>query len=413
MSKNIVICFDGTNNQFGVDGNTNVVRLAEVAVNNPERQLIYYDPGVGTLPEPWMWSRISQTINRWWSLAFGTGLIRNVEEAYLFLMNHWEPGDRVFLFGFSRGAYSARVLAGLLHGFGLLPQGNENLVPYVLRMYGGLRVGVFGGAVNKDYWKLANKFRKTFARSLPGVNGRHFLIHFVGLWDTVSSVGWVWNPKKYPFTSNNPSLHHVCHAIAIDERRWFFRQNQFRRGQQVQDLQERWFPGAHADVGGGYKEREGGLWRLAFEWIVDEAKNHGLLVDEARLAKVLSRTPTPEHAWQEPAHESLSWKWGIAELVPKFVYQGKGKRRRVRIGNWGYRNIPAGSMISEFVLRRIREDALNYSPPNMSGTFLRAVRSLSNVDGDLPYRQDGDIPIPGTNSTYPVTLDPPGQSARS
>jgi uncharacterized protein (DUF2235 family) len=408
MPRNLIICCDGTNNQFGVDANTNVVRLVETSVNDPKKQLIYYDPGVGTLPEPTLWTKAGQTLNRWWSLAFGTGLVRNIEEAYLFLMNHWKPGDRVFLFGFSRGAYSVRVLAGLLHQFGLLPQGNDNLIPYVVRMYGGLRTGIFTGKTNKDYWKLANKFRGAFARTLPSSRGKRFPIHFLGVWDTVSSVGYIWNPKTYPFTSNNPSVRHARHAISIDERRWFFRQNQFTRSVANQDLIERWFPGAHADVGGGYREAEGGLWRVAFEWMLEEAKAKGLLVDETKLEQVFARSQLQGDIWKEPAHESLIWKWWIAEMVPKLVFQGKGKWRRVRIGGWGFRSIPNGAMISEPALRRIRENSLSYSPPNMTGDFLRAVRALPTVQGDLPYRPQGDFRIPGTTTTFPVTLDPPG-----
>src|SRR5436309_1610237 len=109
MSRNIVICCDGTNNEFGKE-NTNVVRLVQVLGRETKQQLVYYDPGVGTLPEPETATKIIATITRWVSLAFGVGIIQNVQEAYTFLMNFWESGDKVYLFGFSRGAYTVRVL---------------------------------------------------------------------------------------------------------------------------------------------------------------------------------------------------------------------------------------------------------------------------------------------------------------
>src|SRR6267142_587040 len=104
MPKNIVICFDGTNNQFGY-ANTNVVRLVQVLESDGTTQCIYYDPGVGTLAEPGIFTKIGKKISKLFGLAFGAGLGWKVQEAYSYLMDIWEPGDRVYLFGFSRGAY--------------------------------------------------------------------------------------------------------------------------------------------------------------------------------------------------------------------------------------------------------------------------------------------------------------------
>src|SRR5690242_17029916 len=138
MSRNLVICCDGTNNQFGPQ-NTNVVRLIQVLDRDPSKQRLYYDPGVGTLPEPGLFTKLSQRLSELRGLAFGAGLTWKVEEAYSYLMELWEPEDQVFVFGFSRGAYAARVLAGLLHSLGLLPRGNQNLVPYVMRLFKAVR----------------------------------------------------------------------------------------------------------------------------------------------------------------------------------------------------------------------------------------------------------------------------------
>ena len=312
MPKNIVVCCDGTNNQFGIC-NTNVVRIAELVERDPALQLCYYDPGVGTLPEQGVLTRIGRTWSRWMALAFATDIKEKVSTAYAHLMEVWEPGDRVFLFGFSRGAYTARMLAAVLYALGLLPKGNTQLLPYVMRLFGSLRQTSSG-----DYWHVLNSFRQSFAREIPDRDDARFPVHFLGVWDTVSSVGWIWNAPAYPFTAKLPNVGIVRHAVSIDERRWFFRQNRITP-QDGQDAKEVWFAGVHSDVGGGYPEEQGGLWRVTFEWMLNEARTAGLLVDEERLAHVRNRSPIPAQPWAEPAHESLEGAWWIAELVPKLV----------------------------------------------------------------------------------------------
>src|SRR5262245_11906275 len=202
MARNLVICCDGTNNQFGTN-NTNVVRLIQALERDSAKQRLYCDPGVGTLPEPGAWTWLEKKISDLFGLAIGGGLNWKVEEAYSYLMEYWEPGDNVFLFGFSRGAYTVRVLAGLLHSLGLLPRGNQNLVPYVMRLFKAVRA-------DSDYWRLCNAFRETFARPVPDVDRRHFKVHFLGVWDTVSSVGWIWDPVTFPYTARNPSIDTIC-----------------------------------------------------------------------------------------------------------------------------------------------------------------------------------------------------------
>ena len=270
MSRNIVICCDGTNNEFGVN-NTNVVRLIQALNRDPAKQRLHYDPGVGTLPEVGRVTALGKWLSKVRGLAFGSGLSSIVEDAYSYLMDFWEPGDRVFLFGFSRGAYSVRVLAGLLHALGLLPRGNQNLLPYVMRLFKGSR----GRRDNKDYWNLLNHFRWTFARQISDRDDdRRFPVHFLGVWDSVSSVGWVWDPVTYPFTRRNPSIEVIRHAVSVDERRCFFRQNLMVPADREppQDFKELWFPGVHCDVGGGYPKTEGGLWQEPFRWMIAEAQ---------------------------------------------------------------------------------------------------------------------------------------------
>jgi uncharacterized protein (DUF2235 family) len=376
IGRNLLLCFDGTSNQFGPE-NTSIVRLVQSVDRDPARQRVYYDPGIGTLPEPGLWTSFGKKISEIVGLAFGVGLTRKVQQGYAYLMETWQPGDRVFLFGFSRGAYTARVLAGLLHVLGLLPRGNDNLIPYLLRLYKAVGDKPESEDSPKwNYWRLCNAFRSTFAREItPGDQDRRFLVHFLGVWDTVSSVGWVWDPPSFTYTARNPSVRIVRHAVAIDERRWFFRQNLFTPAD-GQDLLEVWFAGVHADVGGGYPEEEGGLWRAPFLWMIDAAKDAGVLIDDNRLQKVLRRTRQPERPWSEPKHESLTPAWWLAEFFPKWQWQ-RSSGRALRVGLGRRRTIPRNALLHQSAVLRIQEG--DYRPSNLPDDFVHRVQSVHDV----------------------------------
>ncbi|HET7461570.1 MAG TPA: DUF2235 domain-containing protein [Longimicrobium sp.] len=372
--RNLVICFDGTNNRFGPE-NTNVVRLVQVLDRDPARQRLYYDPGVGTLPRPDL-NVVDELLSRVPGLAFGIGLEENVEEAYGYLMDIWEPGDHVHIFGFSRGAYTARVLAGLLHLLGLLPRGNQNMITYAMELFRAVR-GKKGKKYEK-YRELCDQFRWTFGRPLfEGDDKRHFRVHFLGVWDTVSSVGWARNPKSYQFTHRNPSISVVRHAVSVDERRAFFRQNQMEQTGSEQDLQELWFPGVHSDVGGGYPNVQGKqLWRVCFEWMLEEARRAGLRVDEERLAMVRG-APIPAEPWNEAMGNSLTPVWRLAEYVPKWRYSFKTGEHHWRMNLGRPRTIKKGSRIHRSTLLRIRTG--RYDPPNLTPAFIQKVKALPDV----------------------------------
>src|SRR3954465_11872160 len=118
--KNLVICLDGTGNQVRATRNTNVVRLYEMLDHSdPGVQVAYYDPGVGTFSAQGAWTSAGRSVSKLLGLAFGSGIRQNLAEAYTFLIQNWEPGDRLFVFGFSQGAFAARALAGLIHRAGV------------------------------------------------------------------------------------------------------------------------------------------------------------------------------------------------------------------------------------------------------------------------------------------------------
>ncbi len=353
MSKKIVVCCDGTGNEFGAR-NSNVVKLYEMLARNAE-QIAYYHPGVGTMGARGALTHIGKLWTRVIGLAFGYGISENVADAYQFLMRTFEPGDQVYFFGFSRGAYTARSLCGMLHAVGLLTRGNEALIPYAIRLLKRKPVDL----------QIAASFKKTFSRECKP--------HFVGLWDTVSSVGWVYNAVHFPFTTaeSNADFRLVRHAISIDERRAFFRQNLFRRPHDPQqDVREVWFAGVHSDVGGSYAEPESQLSQVALRWMVGEAEVAGLIVDPGRKAEILGGKPpyvAPDPLTRNQ-HESLRGPWWITELWPKIVHVETAPRvwkKRFRLNLGRRRYIAPGVVVHESVEARLKDPSVGYKPSNL------------------------------------------------
>jgi len=353
MPKNIVICCDGTSNEFSAN-NSNVVKLYQTLICGPS-QICYYHPGVGT-----MGARSALTaIGKWWTkvigLAFGYGISDNIADAYQFLMRTFEPDDQLYVFGFSRGAYTARAICGMLHIVGLLTRGNEGLIPYAIRMIKNKNID----------FKVAASFKKTFSRECKP--------YFVGVWDTVGSLGWIYNAVRFPFTNlaRNSDIAIVRHAISIDERRAFFRQNLLGTPKDpAQDVREVWFAGVHCDVGGGYVEEESQLSKIALRWILKEAEITGLQVDQIRKANILGGKP-PNVA-PDPntkfLHESLGKWWWIAEVWPKVSYRpgpdGKWQETlRINLGRRRY--IAPGALVHESVETRLKNPDLGYKPGNL------------------------------------------------
>ena len=369
MPKNIVICCDGTGNEFG-DRNSNVVKLYSTLIIDEQRQVGYYHPGVGTMAAP----TASNPISRAWSvikgLAFGAGLLANVDDAYRYLMDTYEDGDRVFLFGFSRGAYTVRALAGVLHMFGLLSPGNDGLIPYIIRLFAH-RSRRAGGMTQT--FEVAEEFKATF--------GRHCPLHLVGVWDTVSSVGWIWDPVKLPYTAQNPDMRNGRHAVSIDERRCYFRDNLWGEPLRGQNIKQVWFAGVHSDVGGSYPPARSGLSQIALEWMLCEAVPLGLLVDPAKADQVLarvppppvkpSRVPPPPPVPPNPAaraNNSLTLPWWILEFLPHSYYDPVARKPKWRIPLGARRIIPDGSVLHATVADKLKLDA-DYRPTNLPKSF--------------------------------------------
>jgi len=235
-----------------------------------------------------------------------------------------------------------------------------------------------------SWTELCAAFRWSFARVVPDdpEDQRHFPVHYLGVWDTVASVGWAWDPVKYPFTARNPSVRHVRHGLAIDERRWFFRENRMYPAE-GQRFEQRWFPGVHSDIGGGYPVQDGGLWRGPFEWLIDGALSAGLRLDPARREKV-APSPPPQTTCLERKHESLVGSWWLAEYFPKQRWSPERRREEWAVGAGRYRSIRPGDLLDEGALIRLRDDP-TYRPKNLDPRFVSFVRALPVVTGPLPY----------------------------
>lgn len=322
MPKNIVICCDGTNNQFDGD-HTNVIRTYKVAERSGQ-QVTFYDCGVGTMPEPWQKTKLGKRWSLLKGLAFGSGFMQNIEDAYRFLMVNYDPGDKVFLFGFSRGAFTVRALAGMLRSVGLLRPGTENLIPYAQRYWQQDFSPFSAGG------QLCAEFKQTLTRSCP--------VHFIGVWDTVGSVGIINQYRTFPHTAHNPEVTHVRHAVAIDERRSCFRQNLMAPDPIWQDVKNVWFAGVHSDVGGGYPAAESGLAKVSFEWMMREAAGFGMIVDAVALQSELRRVGAAPDPCADQ-HESLEGLWRFVELIPVRRYNWRTRAKEWRWPFGAPRNI--------------------------------------------------------------------------
>src|SRR5262245_11913863 len=381
MGKNIILCCDGTSNEFGRT-NTNVVRLFQALDRTAAGgQVAYYHPGIGTLAQPGVFTRIGQAFNRVLQMGFGVGLLDHVSQAVEFLMRFHEPGDDVFIFGFSRGAYTARAIAGALHKCGLPVAGSEHLLPYFTRTY-----------QNTTDWDVSRAFKKTFGRECP--------VRFLGLWDTVSTLGWIYNPQHLPYTRTNPNVAVVRHGISLDERRCFFRTNRWgspepaaqsnpgRNPSVSQDAQEIWFPRVHCDVGGGYPLKETNLWKISFAWMVREARDAGVKFDTARVADFLAPDPPPAgQEWNASrAHESLTGLWWLVEFLPKkyWDFHSHPPQYRFRIPLGKPREVPAGAILHRSIIERMQ--ALGgYRPPNLTESFRQRMLSQPPAAETVSY----------------------------
>jgi uncharacterized protein (DUF2235 family) len=318
MPRQLVVCLDGTNNRFS-EKPTNVLKILRCLSRDSDSLLAYYDQGLGTfgLKETlFEWQKLPARV---FGLAFGWGLDRVIGSAYEFLAQNYQPGDEIFVFGFSRGAYTARVLAAMIRGVGLVASHQTHLFDYAWAMLRSRENG-------KPNFALQGRFKATFGQ-------RRVRIRFLGLFDTVSSVGWIYDPLVVPYTRHNDLVDEVRHAVSLDERRSFFRQNLWNSDPSDRTtVKEVWFAGAHSDIGGGYPPVEPTLTRVALRWMLLEARACGLEIDRDAEDEALD-CPEGEPADRiAPTHDSMTLAWKFAEWVPRLVWDKTDGKRHLRLG---------------------------------------------------------------------------------
>jgi uncharacterized protein (DUF2235 family) len=345
--RQLVVCCDGTNNTLtGGLADTNVLILYDLVAHQAPppgvERLLFYDPGVGTpdsAPPTGLFDWMKRSWDRAAGLASGRGVYENISDCYRFLMRHWRDGDEIYCFGFSRGSFTARCVVGMVNLFGILEPQHEALLPTLIRIYFSCPRGnetgwqrlmrrahagwarpqkaaaePGGHSTNDDRQRLADEVRRLFTTE----RGRQAWVHWVGVWDTVESVGLPgpWS-RSNPSTANlgNKRIRNVRHALALDEHRFSFVPRLYEEPGDIDDglrtLKQRWFGGVHCDVGGSYARAESGLSDAAFLWMVDE------------VAPALGLAPLPP-TFADPAARSI--RHDALHDTPLWALAGMGVR---------------------------------------------------------------------------------------
>ncbi len=365
MPKQLVVCCDGTWDvpdqlNGGIAAPTNVAKLAlGIATDEASGQLLYYEPGVGTTPD-----------ERIVGGAFGYGLSNNIRNCYRFLAQSYDPGDRLFLFGFSRGAYTARSLGGLIRNCGILRREHVDQVDDAFAFYRDRTSHTHPSSLASQI------FRRMY--SYPDDD-----IHFIGVWDTVGALGIptelpLWKEISEHFsgweqvwgfhdTQLSSHVRYAYHALAIDEQRKPFAPTLWTQdfpaaGQTVQQL---WFAGAHTDVGGS--SRDASLSDIALLWLVERARDCGLVLGPGQLEPGspagAGEAVAPNYAG--PIDDSLHGLWkkiGAYHRLAELPVDGA-----------------PGQSIASSAARRLRERVNDYSPPGLQ-SYLDALGTTEVIE---------------------------------
>lgn len=348
------------------------MRLFGCLKKSPE-QSVFYDPGVGTFGAENSASYYCRKGVEIWGLATGWGLDANVKEAYRYLVHKYQhrpaevdgpDSDRIFIFGFSRGAYTARVLAGFIHAVGLLHPDNLNLLNYAYRAYKSI-----GENTDRESSDRAFAEVRLFERILRPTRPK---IHFLGLFDTVGSVieSGRLGPRlrSHAFTSANPSVRCVRHAVALDERRTMFQPQLWPAGkvhrpqrfslrlEVEQDVKEVWFVGSHGDVGGGYPEPKSSIAKIPLDWMINEARSSDLELKTRTVNTIVlgkNGGDYVEPCTQAPMNNSMTKGWSVLEGIPRLQHRHIPTTRKSVAGFYipwfEERCVPAGANIHSSV----------------------------------------------------------------
>ncbi|MBN2332983.1 MAG: DUF2235 domain-containing protein [Deltaproteobacteria bacterium] len=297
MKKRIVICADGTWNRpekdLSNDFPTNVLRLARAVspvADDGKPQQVFYDWGIGSYYDPVIGG------------ATGRGLNKNIMDDYRYIVQNYAPGDEIFLFGFSRGAYTVRSLCGLIYNCGILKRPDARLIEVAFAHYKN------PGKAYAPRGEKSIAFREAHAHPSRQVT-------FAGVWDTVGALGIPFSflgllDKKDEFydTKIGPNIEIARHALAIDELRSDFEPTVWLPRPGL-DLKQVWFAGVHSNIGGSYapdKETGGLLSDIPLGWMMAEAKQAGLTLEPHLTASLNGRADATLHNSRRHIYRSKS-----------------------------------------------------------------------------------------------------------
>jgi uncharacterized protein (DUF2235 family) len=315
--KRLVFCFEGTWNKLDAEHPTNVVLTTESVLPQADTaQVIYYDEGVGT----------GEGLDMLKGGMLGVGLLQNLADAYRFIVFNYTPGDEIYAFGFSRGAYTARSFAGLLSNCGILDRRSAARAEDIIELYRVReetpaffdKLMRFRIEYCRDTWVSDRErdWRRENAANCTVEDAARIQITYVGVWDTVGALGvprtFIFSDainKKYEFhdTKLSPLVKTARHAVAIDEVREEFEPalwtnvEELNRaaGTSLDDIQARyqqkWFPGVHSSVGGGADWR--GLSDQALHWVWIGAMRMGLKFDTTQNSRIFELAPKSTERW--------------------------------------------------------------------------------------------------------------------
>jgi uncharacterized protein (DUF2235 family) len=355
--KRLVICCDGTWSRADQERDevpcpTNVVKIAyRIAKRDQDvAQVIYYDHGVGT----------GNILDRLSGGALGKGLEENIHDAYRFLIANYEEGDEIFLFGFSRGAFTARSLGGMVRNCGILRRDSVAQYRNALKLY-------------RDEEHHPDHPYSVDFRARYSIGGEARIpIRCIGVWDTVGALGIPvrglrgLTRKDYQFhdTELSGSVQYAFHALAIDERRAPFEATLWAyEPKPPQVVEQVWFCGVHSDVGGGYPEI--GLSDLALDWMIEKAQGAGLSFD----AETQRALPTRG----DPRGKLHNSKTGLYRLTPgsdRVIGKSLLRRRDGEEADEGSATTDPTQSLHASVLQRWDSDP-SYRPKPLREYFVR------------------------------------------
>jgi uncharacterized protein (DUF2235 family) len=362
VSRQVVVCCDGTWNEpdelrAGVAAPTNVAKLALCVVADAQ-QLLFYEPGVGT-------ARDERIVGG----GFGYGLSQNIRSCYAFLAQQYEPGDDLFLFGFSRGAYTARSLAGLIHNCGLLRPDHADRVDEAFAFYRDRTSQTHPSTL------ASQLFREMYSHPSDE-------IHFIGVWDTVGALGIPTglpgveelDRHQTPFehlwgfhdTQLGAHVRNARHALAIDEQREPFAPTLWTQEDAAeQTLAQVWFSGVHSEVGGG--SRDASLSDVALLWMADQARACGLRITPGRL-QVGADDGAGGAIAPNYAGPIVDSRKGMYDAMRPFH-----RLEKLPVGG------APGQSLASSAVRRADERVAGYAPPGLPG--YRAALAVTDVTG--------------------------------